>query len=83
MHIKFFGFVDANLSELLKLRTREDVPNFGNSDKFKMNHKFINIDAKFNADSEFEVKNLCLSTHLRENCVFKNLRRRIKKFNVH
>ena len=29
-----------------------------------------------NADSEFEVEKLCLSTHLRENRVLKNLRRR-------
>ena len=37
------------------------------------------FDAKLNADFEFEVKNLCLPTHLRENRIFKNLRGRIKK----
>ena len=41
---------------------------------------YISFDAKFNADSEFEVEKLCLSTHLRENRVLKNLRRRIQKF---
>ena len=40
---------------------------------------YISFDAKFNADSEFEVKKLCLPTHLRENRVLKNLRRRIQK----
>ena len=38
--------------------------------KFKKNQITTSFDAKFNADFEFDVKNLCLPTHLRENCVF-------------
>ena len=48
------------------------------SGKFKMNNVLnISFDAKFNADSEFEFKNLCSPTHLGENRVLKNLRGRI------
>ena len=41
--------------------------------------KYTSFDAKFNADFEFEVKNLFLPTHLRENRALKNLRGLIRK----
>ena len=40
---------------------------------------YTSFDAKFNADFEFEVRNLCLPTHLKENRILKHLRRRIQK----
>ena len=42
-------------------------------------YQYTSFDAKFNADFESEVKNICLPTHLRENRILKNLRRRIQK----
>ena len=42
-------------------------------------YQYTSFDAKFNADFESEVKNLCWPTHLRENRILKKLRRRIQK----
>ena len=42
-------------------------------------YQYTSFDAKFNADFESEVKNICLPTHLRENRILKKLRRRIQK----
>ena len=40
---------------------------------------YTSFEAKFYADYEFEVNNLCLTTHTGENLRFKNLRRRFEK----
>ena len=70
------------------LRRREDIQNIGKIGNLNMNHMVIcyisyaSFDAEFYVDSEFDVKQIFLPTHLREKRVSKNLRGQNQKISI-